>query len=238
MEKILEVKNIIKSFNGNDVLKGVDLNLEKGEIYALLGKNGAGKSTLFKIITGLMTATNGDVNFIGRSIEEYNNNYYKEIGFNINEPKFYEHLNGRENLEIHCDYMNCDYDKINYWLHRVGLSLDNRNLVKNYSIGMKQRLSIAKVLIHNPKLIIIDEPLNGLDPNGIREFRELFKEISNNGITILMSSHILSEVEKIADRIGIIHNGSLVLESCLNELKKSHNEDYEGFIIDKMEGII
>lgn len=119
---------------------------------------------------------------------------------------------------------------------RVGLSLDNRNPVKNYSMGMKQRLSIAKVLIHNPKLIIVDEPLNGLDPNGIREFRELFKEISNHGITILMSSHILSEVEKIADRIGIINSGDLVLESSLENLKKFHKDDFEDFIIDKMEG--
>ncbi len=103
-------------------------------------------------------------------------------------------------------------------------------------MGMKQRLSIAKVLIHNPKLIIVDEPLNGLDPNGIREFRELFKEISNHGITILMSSHILSEVEKIADRIGIINSGDLVLESSLENLKKFHKDDFEDFIIDKMEG--
>lgn len=238
MEKILYVENIMKSFNGNDVLKGVGLSLEKGEIYVLLGKNGAGKSTIFKILTGLMSATNGDIKFCDRNIKDYKDNYYREIGFNINEPKFYEHLNGRENLEIYCDYMNCSYENINYWLHRVGLSLDNRNPVRNYSMGMRQRLVLARTLVHSPKMIIIDEPLNGLDPNGIREFRELFKEISNNGTTILMSSHILSEVEKIADRIGVICNGNLVLESDLTELKESHRDNFEDFIIDRMEGRI
>ncbi len=117
MENILETKNITKSFKSKDILKGIDLNLKKGEIYVLLGKNGAGKSTFFKILTGFMSMTNGDIYFYNRNIKDYKNNYYKEIGFNINEPKFYEHLNGRENLELHCDYMNCDYDNVNYWLH-------------------------------------------------------------------------------------------------------------------------
>ncbi|QQK08190.1 ABC transporter ATP-binding protein [Miniphocaeibacter halophilus] len=235
MNEILSCRNLVKSFKSNEVLKDINLTLRRGEIYVLVGKNGAGKSTLFKILTGLMKATMGEIELLGKNILDYKNEYFKELGLNINEPKFYEHLTARENLEIHCDYMNCRKDKIRFSLENVGLSYSNKTITKNYSLGMKQRLSLARALIHEPKLLIIDEPLNGLDPKGIKDLRYLFKEIRKKGVTILMSSHILAEVEKIADRVGILNNGNLILEDTIENLLRVNGEKFEDYIIEKME---
>ncbi|WP_100065256.1 ABC transporter ATP-binding protein [Miniphocaeibacter massiliensis] len=233
---ILNVVNVIKSFDGEEVLKGVNLNLNRGEIYVLLGKNGVGKSTLFKIIIGLMKPTMGFVEFLDKDLLCYENKHFSELGFNINEPRFYEHLTARKNLEIHCEYMNCSKDKIKFLLEKMGLSYLNDTLVKNYSLGMRQRLSLTRCLLHEPKMIVIDEPLNGLDPKGIKDLRHLLKEIAKEGITILMSSHILSEVEKIADRIGVLNSGNLIVEDTVKNLLKNNEGNFEDYIIEKMEG--
>lgn len=168
MTTSVEVLSIEKNYGRKEVLKNFSLSVEKGEVYVLLGKNGAGKSTLFKILTGLSKATNGEIIILNESkdLEKVKT----KIGSNINEPVFYEHLSAHENLRIHCEYMGVSNNQISEWLKTVGLTIDNDRPVKEYSLGMRQRLVLARCLVHNPELLIIDEPLNGLDPRGIKQF--------------------------------------------------------------------
>lgn len=235
MTTSVEVLSIEKNYGRKEVLKNFSLSVEKGEVYVLLGKNGAGKSTLFKILTGLSKATNGEIIILNESkdLEKVKT----KIGSNINEPVFYEHLSAHENLRIHCEYMGVSNNQISEWLKTVGLTIDNDRPVKEYSLGMRQRLVLARCLVHNPELLIIDEPLNGLDPRGIKQFRELIEEISLLGKTIIMSSHILTEVESVATRIGVIYDGQLVLDERKQDLVAKYQDGLENFLINKMEGI-
>ncbi|WP_407371723.1 ABC transporter ATP-binding protein [Carnobacterium sp.] len=236
MTRSVEVISIEKNYGRKEVLKNFSLSVEKGEVYVLLGKNGAGKSTLFKILTGLSKATNGEIAILNESkdLEKIKT----KIGSNINEPVFYEHLSADENLNIHCKYMGVSNNRISDWLKTVGLTIDNDRPVKEYSLGMRQRLVLARCLIHNPDLLIIDEPLNGLDPRGIKQFRELIEEISLLGKTIIMSSHILTEVESVATRIGVIYDGQLVLDERKQDLVAKYHDSLENFLINKMEGVV
>ncbi|WP_407392026.1 ABC transporter ATP-binding protein [Carnobacterium jeotgali] len=234
MTSIVAVHHLEKNYGKKEILKDFSLTVEKGEIYVLLGRNGAGKSTLFKILTGLSKASNGSITILN---EEKDLEKVKvKIGSNINEPIFYEHLSAVENLEIHCDYMESSKKRIPEWLKVVGLAVDNDRPVKEYSLGMRQRLVLARSLVHDPELIIIDEPLNGLDPRGIKQFRELIEELSLLGKTIIMSSHILTEVESVATRIGVIFDGELVLDESKVDLVATHQDGLEDFLISKMEG--
>ncbi|SDQ27958.1 ATP-binding cassette domain-containing protein [Carnobacterium viridans] len=235
MTTSVEVLSIEKNYGRKEVLKNFSLSVEKGEVYVLLGKNGAGKSTLFKILTGLSKATNGEIIILNESkdLEKVKT----KIGSNINEPVFYEHLSAHENLRIHCEYMGVSNNQISEWLKTVGLTIDNDRPVKEYSLGMRQRLVLARCLVHNPELLIIDEPLNGLDPRGIKQFRELIEEISLLGKTIIMSSHILTEVESVATRIGVIYDGQLVLDERKQDLVAKYQDGLENFLINKMEGV-
>ena len=235
MTTSVEVLSIEKNYGRKEVLKNFSLSVEKGEVYVLLGKNGAGKSTLFKILTGLSKATNGEIAILNESkdLEKVKT----KIGSNINEPVFYEHLSADENLKIHCEYMGVSNNRISDWLKMVGLTIDNDRPVKEYSLGMRQRLVLARCLVHNPELLIIDEPLNGLDPRGIKQFRELIEEISLLGKTIIMSSHILTEVESVATRIGVIYDGQLVLNERKQDLVAKYQDGLENFLINKMEGV-
>lgn len=234
MTSIVAVHHLEKNYGKKEILKDFSLTVEKGEIYVLLGRNGAGKSTLFKILTGLSKASNGSITILN---EEKDLEKVKvKIGSNINEPVFYEHLSAVENLEIHCDYMESSKKRIPEWLKVVGLAVDNDRPVKEYSLGMRQRLVLARSLVHDPELIIIDEPLNGLDPRGIKQFRELIEELSLLGKTIIMSSHILTEVESDATRIGVIFDGELVLDESKVDLVATHQDGLEDFLISKMEG--
>ena len=234
MTSIVAVHHLEKNYGKKEILKDFSLTVEKGEIYVLLGRNGAGKSTLFKILTGLSKASNGSITILN---EEKDLEKVKvKIGSNINEPVFYEHLSAVENLEIHCDYMESSKKRIPEWLKVVGLAVDNDRPVKEYSLGMRQRLVLARSLVHDPELIIIDEPLNGLDPRGIKQFRELIEELSLLGKTIIMSSHILTEVESVATRIVVIFDGELVLDESKVDLVATHQDGLEDFLISKMEG--
>lgn len=234
MTSIVAVHHLEKNYGKKEILKDFSLTVEKGEIYVLLGRNGAGKSTLFKILTGLSKASNGSITILN---EEKDLEKVKvKIGSNINEPVFYEHLSAVENLEIHCDYMESSKKRIPEWLKVVGLAVDNDRPVKEYSLCMRQRLVLARSLVHDPELIIIDEPLNGLDPRGIKQFRELIEELSLLGKTIIMSSHILTEVESVATRIGVIFDGELVLDESKVDLVATHQDGLEDFLISKMEG--
>lgn len=234
MTSIVAVHHLENNYGKKEILKDFSLTVQKGEIYVLLGKNGAGKSTLFKILTGLSKVSNGSITILN---EEKDLEKVKvKIGSNINEPVFYEHLSAVGNLEIHCDYMESPKKRIPEWLKVVGLAVDNDRPVKEYSLGMRQRLVLARSLVHDPELIIIDEPLNGLDPRGIKQFRELIEELSLLGKTIIMSSHILTEVESVATRIGVIFDGELVLDESKVDLVETHQDGLEDFLISKMEG--
>ncbi len=233
MEKVVTITRLEKNYGTKSVLKGIDLTVDQGEIFVLLGKNGAGKSTLFKVLTGLAIKTNGSFQFFDKDYDRQIDS--RKIGFNINDPVFYENLSGRENLIIHCAYMQISNVNVDYWLNQMGLEM-NDIPVKTYSTGMRQRLALARCLVHDPALVIIDEPLNGLDPKGIREFRQLIEQIVEMNKTVIMSSHILAEVEAIATRIAVISNGEIVLNQTKRQLMAEHGSNFEDYLIEKMEG--
>ena len=167
-KSMLQMQNVTKSFGGREILHGMNLSVGRGIIYGLLGVNGAGKSTAFKMATGLLRPTEGEVTFSGTSVFGQDKGYLKEMGILIETPVFHEHLSAKENLELHLCYMGCGVDGIEETLHRVGLQNTGRQPVSKFSLGMRQRLAIARAISHSPKLLVLDEPINGLDPVGIR----------------------------------------------------------------------
>ena len=224
MNKILEVNNLKKSYNNKTVLDIKSLDIEEKTIYGLIGKNGAGKSTLMKLILGLVKKDEGRIKIFGKEINSKNQKTFnKNFGALIESPSFYDHLSGYENLEIVCQLKGVNKEEIRKTLDMVGLNNVGDKKAREYSLGMKQRLGIAMALIGNPKLLILDEPINGLDPQGIEEMRNLFKNILKNTTTsILISSHILDEIEKISTHIGILREGNLVYNGSLEEYRRLH----------------
>lgn len=229
MTYIIETKNLRKEYKHQVALNKVSISVEKGTIYGLLGPNGAGKSTLLKLITRAILPTSGEILFNGRNLNEKD---LKEIGAMIESPAIYPNLTAYENLEVLTTLLNIDKARINDVLKIVSLENTGKKLAKEFSLGMKQRLGIAMALVNYPKLLILDEPTNGLDPVGIQEFRELIKTFAKQGITIILSSHILSEVQQVADKIGIINHGHLSYEG-LNDRNDNHLEDLFMDIIKK-----
>ena len=206
---MLEIKNLIKTYGKRTVLDNISMNIPKGKVYALIGPNGAGKSTIMKILTGLINKTSGSIMFEGR---EWSRRDLGKIGRIIEEPPLYKNLSAYDNMKVVTTMLGISESTIPLLLNKVGLgSIDNRP-VKQFSLGMKQRLGIAISLINSPKLLILDEPTNGLDPIGIQELREMIESFKAEGMTIMISSHILSEVEHLADVIGFIYKGKIVLE--------------------------
>ena len=224
MKKILEIKNLQKSYNKKKVLDIDSLEIEEGAIYGLIGKNGAGKSTLMKLILGLVKKDKGEIKVFSKEVNEKNQkDLNRNLGALIENPSFYDHLTAYENLEIICQLKGIDKKEISKTLDLVGLYNVDKKKARNFSLGMKQRLGIAIALIGNPKLLILDEPINGLDPQGIEEMRSLFKNIVNNSTTsILISSHILDEMEKISTHIGILKEGKLTYNGSLEDYRKLH----------------
>lgn len=224
MEKILEVKNLKKSYNNKRVLNIDSLTIEERSIYGLIGKNGAGKSTLMKIVLGLVKKDEGMIKVFGEELSAKNQkDLNKNLGALIENPSFYDHLTGYENLEIISKLKGIKKDEILKTLNIVGLNNVGKKKAKEYSLGMKQRLGIAMALIGSPKLLILDEPINGLDPQGIEEMRKLFKNIvKNTSTSILISSHILDEIEKISTHIGILKEGKLSYNGSLEEYRRLH----------------
>jgi len=229
MSYILKTCNLIKAYNGKEVVSNVSMNIKKGEIYGFLGPNGAGKTTIMKMITNLVKPTSGEIEIFGEKLTDTSYEVLKRLGTIIEYPIFYEKLTARENLELHCEYMGY-YDKkaIDKALELVNLKNIHNKPVKNFSLGMKQRLGIARAITTKPELLILDEPINGLDPIGIKELRNLFKMLSKEyGITILLSSHILGEIEQMADTIGVINNGRLLEEVSMESIRESNTEYVE-----------
>ena len=235
----VKVENLTKTFDGHEVIKNCNLNVQKGTIYGFLGANGAGKTTVFKMLSGLLTPTMGKAQVLDMDVLKDQSGILRNIGTIIETPIFYEHLSATENLEIHLAYMGVNNNEIDAVLTKVGLNNTGTQPVSKFSLGMRQRLAIARALIHKPKLLILDEPINGLDPMGIREMRELFLDIvKNQDMTILISSHILSEIEHIADTIGVIVNGIVVREVSLAEVKEECPTGLEDYFLDIMTGRI
>ena len=197
MDYILRTHALTKKYQGKAVVKNVSMNIKPGDIYGFLGQNGAGKTTTMRMIMGLIKPTSGSVELFGADTAGGMGKAYERIGSIIEYPGFYPNLNGAENLEIHRRYMGMgNRECIDESLKTVGL-LDAKNQrVKNYSLGMKQRLGLARALLHHPEMLVLDEPTNGLDPTGIKEMRQLFINLAKQrGITFLISSHLLAEVE-------------------------------------------
>lgn len=229
MTNILKTNNLTKVFEGKEVVSNVSMTVKKGEIYGFLGPNGAGKTTIMKLITNIIKPTSGSIDLFDERLTNINYEVLKRMGTIIEYPVFYERLSAKENLEIHCEYMGF-YNKkaINQALELVNLNNIGNKSVKNFSLGMKQRLGLARAIITKPELLILDEPINGLDPVGIKEMRDLFKMLSEEyGITILISSHILSEIEQIADTIGVIDKGRLIKEVSMENIRDNNTEYIE-----------
>jgi len=235
MEYILETSNLVKIYESNNVVDSISLHIEKGKIYGLLGENGAGKTTTIRMIMGLLKPTSGDVYIFGNKLDINNRSFLGNVGAIIEYPGFYGNLSANDNLKISSNYMGVkDSKAIDRVLNIVNLQNVQHQKVKNFSLGMKQRLGIARSLLHNPDLLLLDEPTNGLDPAGIKEIRELLIELAKeHQKTILVSSHILSEVQQLADNIGIIHEGRLLEESSMNKLE----DKFEKYIRIKVNNI-
>lgn len=214
MEMMLQTQNLCKYFKKQKAVNKVSLNIEKGKIYGLLGPNGAGKSTTLKMMTGMIKPTAGKIFFDGKPWERKD---LSRIGALIENPPIYENLSARENLKVRQLLLATDENRIEEVLQIVSLTNTGKKKAGQFSLGMKQRLGIAMALLGNPELLILDEPTNGLDPIGIEELRELIRSFPKQGITVILSSHILSEVQLIADKIGIISNGILGYESELEQ---------------------
>ncbi|EML9211862.1 ABC transporter ATP-binding protein [Clostridioides difficile] len=223
---VIETKQLTKIYGNQTVVDKVNLHVKKGRIYGLLGRNGAGKTTIMKMILGLTSITYGEVDVFGESIKGREKRVYPHIGAIIETPGFYPNLTGTENLEIFAKLRGTAApNSVKKALEIVGLPYKNKKLFSKYSLGMKQRLGIANAILHDPELLVLDEPTNGLDPIGIAEMRKFIRDLSvEHGKTILISSHILSEISLLADDIGIIDHGVLLEESSMSELEKKNSK--------------
>lgn len=223
ISNVLQIKNLQKVFKDTQVVNLSSLSVQQGEIYGFLGPNGAGKTTTMKMILSLISRTDGEIEVFGQSIGT-DKQYLNQIGSMIEEPSYYPNLTGYENLLVFQKILGFDKKNIQETLKIVGLDQpkNKKKLVKDYSLGMKQRLALAFALVKKPRLLILDEPTNGLDPAGIHEIRELIIKLAKErGITVFISTHILSEVEHIADRVGIINHGQLVYEGEIRKIQSN-----------------
>lgn len=206
MKTILETNNLTKKFKEQTAVNNISVKIEENSIFGLLGPNGAGKSTFLKMITGVLKPTNGEIIIEGK---EWSRDVLTDIGALIENPPIYENLSAYDNLKVKAIQLGLPESRIKEVLEEVSLTDTGKKKAGQFSLGMKQRLGIALALLGNPKLIILDEPTNGLDPIGIEELRELIRSFPAKGITVILSSHILSEVQQVADDIAIISNGTL-----------------------------
>lgn len=240
MTTILKVENLQKSFGNFQVLNQLSFEVYKGDIYGFLGPNGAGKSTTLRIILGLVKSDNGKITFLGNTISFYDKYYLKDIGALIERPDFYGNLSAYDNLWMIAELSNLinPSNRINEVLDLVNLLPRKKSKVKTFSQGMKQRLGIAQAILHKPKFVILDEPSNGLDPQGQADIRNIIRTINqHDNITILFSSHILSEVEEICNRMLIINNGRKIKEGKVDELM-SEDRMQVSIRVDNMQKLI
>ncbi len=212
-EYMIKTNHVSKKFKKTYAINDLSMSVRKNSVYGLLGPNGAGKSTLLKMITGIITPTSGEIFF---NNHPWTRKDLLNIGSLIESPPLYENLTAFENLQVRATLMGISIDKCNEVLERMDL-LDTKNKkTAEFSLGMKQRLGIALALLNDPELLVLDEPTNGLDPFGIEDLRKMIRTFAVSGISVIISSHILSEVQQVADDIGIIYNGSLLYQDKIN----------------------
>jgi ABC-2 type transport system ATP-binding protein len=215
----IQTHDLGKRFGQRAALAGIDLEVPRGVAFGFLGANGAGKTTLIRLLLGLAEPTSGTMRLLGRELPGERADALARVGAIIEEPRFHPHLSGRENLEVHAAARdNAAHARIGGALERVGLGARGDDRVKSYSLGMRQRLGVARCLLSDPELLILDEPMNGLDPAGILEFRHLIRELVAEGRTVLLSSHLLDEVEKTCDVAAIVDQGRVVAQGSIHEL--------------------
>ena len=236
-EFIVQTKDLVKVFHGREVISHLNMHVKRETIYGFLGENGAGKTTVLKMLMGLLTLTSGQIDVNGLDVSSNRKTVLKNIGSIIETPIFYEHLTAVQNLELHQSYMQISHNDIDETLQLVGLNQATKQHVSEFSLGMKQRLGIARAILHRPKLLLLDEPINGLDPIGIRQMRELFEKlVKEQRMTIIISSHILSEIEQIADTIGVITSGRIEREVSIAEVKNKYPNGLEDYFFQLMNG--
>ncbi|MEH7377273.1 ABC transporter ATP-binding protein [Neobacillus drentensis] len=226
MEKIVELKNVTKVIKGRTIIDNISFQVNKGEVFGFLGPNGAGKTTTIRMIVGLMSMTSGDISVGGSSIKSDFEDAVRHIGAIVENPEMYKFLTGYQNL-VHYARMSkgISKEKIAETVELVGLTDRINDKVKTYSLGMRQRLGLAQCLLHDPQVLILDEPTNGLDPAGIREIRDYVRLLAREkNLAVIVSSHLLAEMEMMCDRIGIIQNGRLIDVQLVHELVHGETE--------------
>lgn len=224
MSYILQTSHLSKTIDGKQLVTDANIHVKKGEVYGFLGPNGAGKTTVMKMLTNLWKPTSGTVWLFGKALEKTSYEVLKRLGSIIEFPTFYDHMSGKDNLQLHCEYMGY-YNKgsVEEALQMLGLSDAADKPAGSYSLGMKQRLGIARAILCKPELVILDEPTNGLDPAGMKQIRDLFRMLCTEyGMTLMISSHLLPEIESIADTVGVIHHGKMMKEISMKEIAETN----------------
>ena len=239
MQNMIETKDLCKMYGNHTVVDHLNLCVPKGCVYGFIGPNGAGKSTSMKMLLGLVHPTSGSVRLMGQEMTEQNRiRLLRHTGSLIESPSGYLHLTAQENLQIIADLKDVKHTEIAHVLDVVHLTQDKDKKVGQYSLGMKQRLGIAMALLGNPKILILDEPTNGLDPAGIQEMRALIAEMpEKTGATVLISSHLLGEMEQMVNRVGIINHGKTLFDGSLQELRKHSQGDLNLRVLDVLKAM-
>ena len=220
MSSILTFENVSKNYGKLNALSNIQFEIPENSIFAILGPNGSGKSTLIRILAGLITSWNGNIFYKDNSIHN-DKNYLKNFGFIVEDPSFYQYLSAIKNLQIFCRLTNTPFSRINEVLDLVDLLDRKYDKVSNYSYGMKQRLGIAQALLHDPKILILDEPNNGLDPIGVNQIADIIYKLNHDGKTICISTHSLTEVDRLCSDVAILKEGKLIINKNIKtELKR------------------
>lgn len=222
MSDVIVLEDVTKRYGNEEVVENASMHVKEGEIYGFLGPNGAGKTTVMKLILNLAKPDYGNIRVFGEPVLPDSYTYLRYVGNLIETPCFYEKLSAGRNLRLHCEYMGIyEEGRIEQALEQVGLQGCENKIVGKFSLGMKQRLGIARALLAKPKLLLLDEPINGLDPVGIRQTRDLLVHLKEAcGTTILISSHIISEIEQLADTVGVINKGRMLKEMPMEEIRR------------------
>lgn len=234
-KEVLQVENVIKTIKGKPIIKGIDFTIKAGEIFGFLGPNGAGKSTTLRMIVGLSKATSGKITICGYSISRQYRSAMQHVGCIIENPDFYEYLSGYKNLEMLASMSKgVDHDDIIKTVTELGMENRIYDKVGTYSLGMKQRLGLAQALMHHPELLVLDEPMNGLDPQGIYTFRNLIKSLAEKDhIAVLVSSHLISELQLLCGRVAIINDGLIIKDMPIHQLISSSEISWDMVPLDK-----
>lgn len=237
-ETILKCNNICKNIGKKEILKDISFSIEKGDIFGFIGPNGAGKTTVIKLMLGLQKISSGEIYINGFNVDKDFVRAIDKVGAIVENPDFYMYLSGRKNLELRARlYKDISMERIDEVVKLVGLENRIDDKVSKYSLGMRERLGIASALLNKPNLLVLDEPTNGLDPEGIKKLKDILKSLSEKGISIFISSHILSELDNFCNRICIIKNGKIIEENTLKSLKNKSNELCYIISVDNTENI-